>query len=114
MYEEFIAQIRMTDYPNRGNKKQLVSLCLMGVALLALGGCGGGVKIACQKFNEEMKANTNPIEFVEKANSINKGLFDALGITYYEKSDKTLEQIQSNMKGLMEAREKCTKEGVTF
>jgi len=99
--------------PARNGRSVIVTIGV-GAALLALGGCGGGVKIACQKFNEEMKANTNPIEFVEKANSINKGLFDALGITYYEKSDKTLEQIQSNMKGLMEAREKCTKEGVTF
>jgi len=79
---------------------------------------GGGIKNACLKFNEELSANlnANPRELVEKVNSSNKRLMDAVGITYYEVSKTTfdLEKNLSNIKGLIEAGEKCKKEGVTL
>jgi len=120
----------MTDYPNRGNKKQLVSLYLVGVAL-ALGGCGGEVKNACLKYKEEMGAHVNAepaisiengfddytsrsTEWIKKGDPINKRLFDAFGITYYGygENERTIEQAQSNVTELIKAAEKCSNEGV--
>jgi hypothetical protein len=103
----------MTKHPT-GNGKAVIITIGIGAALLALGGCSGGVKNACLKFNEEMRANlnANPIELVEKVDSTNKRLADAVGITFYGGRDRTPERAQSNMIGMVEAGKKCMKEGV--
>jgi len=139
MWENFIAQIRMTEFSNRGNQKAVGISILVGAVLIVIGVylptnifMFGGIKSACLKYKEEMGAhsNANPgisgsyngfddftsrsTEWIKKGDPINKRLFDAIGITYYGEKERTLEQSKSNFAGLIKAAKKCSKEGVDF
>ena len=129
----------MTDFPNRGNQKAVGISILVGAVLIVWGVylptnifVSGGIKSACLQYKEEMgaHANANPAisgsyngsddftsrstEWIEKGDPINKRLFDAIGITYYGENERTLEQSQSNVAGLIKAAKKCSNEGVDF
>lgn len=91
---------------------------------------GGGVKNACIQYKEEMTAhsNSNPVmtgnynnftdsvfqEWNAKGDEINKRLFSALGINYISGESRGIEEVQSNVAGLMKAAQECYNAGVDF
>lgn len=128
----------MSALPIEGNQKAVGICILAGAVLLAAGVYlppnisifGGGIKNACSNYKEEMTAhsNSNPVmtgnyndltdpvfqEWNTKGDEINKKLFSAVGIQYSSGENRSIEEAQSNVAGLMKATQECYNAGVDF